>query len=812
MGLHHEEAGIVGGLEQWRSRLEGYAERLREEASQGEQAEEISDARASAMRGEATSAENALEFINRLAKDLRIPQDTVTWSEFSAWATGLLDLYLDRRIPEAELSARDRIREVLESLRGAESVDPHTTLEVFRQTVEEALAAPMGHQGVTGQGVFVSGFAAASGMTFDAAWLVGMIEGATPPVVRPDPLLPRPTGGLRAASPAGKSASPGRDTTIFRPSPARGNGCCRTPGPTASSQRQAFPSRWFLEQATELEGTRVNTGDLPRLHSREWVSVNESAMHALSGVGEDALADAYDYNRSRLLQWRNDGRSLRDHPLSLQGMLAGASRLTQQRFQERLTEFDGNLSGVAPSSRFVGRLSETPVSATSLESWATCPYRYFLSHILHLGALETPEEITTISARDRGTMVHDILKRFLEESQSAGETPPPGESWSDASRQPLMRIAGEEFRKTEAKGIVGSPLLWRIATLDVRDDLEAFLEADAGVRAGHGTAQTMPEASFGFGGTSPTVQDPETGMLFRGRIDRLDLSDDGTSALVIDYKTGSPRSYRRLAEDAIDQGKRLQLGIYSLAARSIFPGAEEIRAAYWFTTTGANPRFAPPELLQPGRRRRRRTIPDRRVRHRGGHQERRVSGQPRSTRQHGGPLRAGKLPLLRIRLPLSIPESRSLGTQEVRSSVVRLPFSVQRRSCQRRRGRIAMNAPAEASGPAQFQPRDHKDRDKILDCLDDTLFVEASAGTGKTSSLVGAHRQPGGRPERPPWTASRPSPSPKPPPRSSGTASARTWRRPATTRPAARRSATAAGGASPTWTRRPSAPSTPSPP
>ena len=48
-----------------------------------------------------------------------------------------------------------------------------------------------------------------------------------------------------------------------------------------------------------------------------------------------------------------------------------------------------------------------------------------------------------------------------------------------------------------------------------------------------------------------------------------------------------------------------------------------------------------------------------------------------------------------------------------------------------------MNAPAEASGPAQFQPRDHKDRDKILDCLDDTLFVEASAGTGKTSSLVG---------------------------------------------------------------------------
>ena len=38
---------------------------------------------------------------------------------------------------------------------------------------------------------------------------------------------------------------------------------------------------------------------------------------------------------------------------------------------------------------------------------------------------------------------------------------------------------------------------------------------------------------------------------------------------------------------------------------------------------------------------------------------------------------------------------------------------------------------------AQFTPRDAEDRRIILESLDETLFVEASAGTGKTTSLVG---------------------------------------------------------------------------
>ena len=39
--------------------------------------------------------------------------------------------------------------------------------------------------------------------------------------------------------------------------------------------------------------------------------------------------------------------------------------------------------------------------------------------------------------------------------------------------------------------------------------------------------------------------------------------------------------------------------------------------------------------------------------------------------------------------------------------------------------------------PTAFTPRDQPARERIINSLDETLFVEAGAGTGKTTSLVG---------------------------------------------------------------------------
>ena len=47
-----------------------------------------------------------------------------------------------------------------------------------------------------------------------------------------------------------------------------------------------------------------------------------------------------------------------------------------------------------------------------------------------------------------------------------------------------------------------------------------------------------------------------------------------------------------------------------------------------------------------------------------------------------------------------------------------------------------MTAPTTPASSSGFEPIDQKVRKRIANDLDETLFVEASAGTGKTTSLV----------------------------------------------------------------------------
>ena len=586
-------AGIVSGPGQWRDYLQRYSHDLANNAERRLGKGEISEGRAGQMRYEAAASRNALAFVELLAEDVTPPDAGSTWTSHCEWARKLMDTYLSRDLSESDGQAAVRIEEFLSALSSADSIDPATDLETFRRTAQEALRAPIGQLGPTGSGVFVSNFATAAGMSFDAVWLVGMIEGAVPPAVRPDPLLPE----------SGWLAAGGISRTAQRVAKERGDylsALSSTPRRTlsypvadGSSQRQSYPSRWFLEQASALEGRQVYTGELAGLGERPWLTTTISSELAISGAADTALADQHDYVMRRLLQWRNGGQRLQEHPLVREGAPGRAVRAGRSRNLRRFTEFDGNLSRAIASGGFQLAPSTSPVSATSLEAWATCPFRYFLGQVLRLSALESPEETATISALERGTLMHDILEEFTRETIGAGKLPAPGESWGPEGRSRLEHITQSRFREAEQRGVTGRPLLWDLAKQEILDDLETFLEEDANVRALYGTARMMAEADFGTGGDSPVVEDPETGLFFRGRIDRIDLSSDGTAALVIDYKTGSPGPYGGLDKDVIDRGKRLQLGVYSMAARRFFPEATQVLATYWFTRTAARPRFAP---------------------------------------------------------------------------------------------------------------------------------------------------------------------------------------------------------------------------
>ena len=584
-------AGVVGGLEQWRTRLAAYSRRMEDEAREGEENGEITEVRAANMRAEAEAATRLLAFMEALAEAVTPPPSGSTWSVYCAWAKRVLDSYVSTLAPSDRPDVTERlerqmesIERALEELRSADSIRPPTSTDEFLRALTDALQAPAGHLGATGKGVFVSSFRTAFGMEFDIVWVVGMIEGGTPPAIRPDPLLPEGYDrSMPVSDRAERQAADERYAYLSALSSAPRR-VLSYPVADSSSRREAHPSRWLLEQASALAEQPVHSRTLPTYASQPWLTINVSGRHALATATDDSLADTLDYNLHRLLSWTAQGRRAVEHPLAAAGTLFRSNRMRRQRSSAALTEYDGNLSAIAVNARFGRSLNASPISPTRLENWAACPFKYFLSYVLRLGALENPVDTATISPLENGNLIHKILEKFISESSdsiiAAGET----QDRETVERQSLLQIAEEEFKKAEDNGVTGKPLLWKMEKLNIREDLLSFLREDRNLRRREGILRTEVEAKFGYGGATPEVLDGETELRFRGSIDRLDVTRAPAGALVIDYKTGSSFPYRNLGDDPIDAGKHLQLGVYSLAARHLTPETSHVKAAYWFVT------------------------------------------------------------------------------------------------------------------------------------------------------------------------------------------------------------------------------------
>ena len=611
------KAGVVSGVAQWTERLERYASETQRSSLARERKGEISEAQTAQLMAEVRAARNLARFILNLASDLEPPQQParesspvptavgVAWEEYSNWVKRLLDRYLVRpeRMPGHEQAALDRVRDILTGLASVGEVQPSPTLELFRETLVEALQAPVGHFGVTGQGVFVGPIAAASAMNFDIVHIVGMIEGAVPSYTGDDPLIPdraRQAAGGKAEGLPLRQARLAEDRHAFLSALASASEAVLSyPRADPAGQRAHYPSRWFTEQASVIEDSPVYASGLWSLGNRDWLTIIPSMEQSLLSVAGAAPADLHDYDVERLWQWKRSGHRIGEHPLASSGALAKSLALGRGRYADRsLTAWDGNVSGAVERAGFARRLEESPLSPTSLEQWAGCPFRYFLSRVLGISALEDPEDIFSISAMDKGSLVHRILEEFIAAVQEAGSMPLRGEPWTAQHRESLVRIAKANFQLAESEGKTGRALMWQLEQVDILHDLYTFLEADTSLRARYGLSPAYLEAKFGMDGDSWPAPELELDGLppvrFRGIIDRVD-SDAKGDMLVMDYKTGSSGPYSGLKSDPTDGGRHLQLAVYSLAARNASGANASVRAAYWFVSSRGRFEFAPPE-------------------------------------------------------------------------------------------------------------------------------------------------------------------------------------------------------------------------
>jgi RecB family exonuclease/superfamily I DNA/RNA helicase len=208
-----------------------------------------------------------------------------------------------------------------------------------------------------------------------------------------------------------------------------------------------------------------------------------------------------------------------------------------------------------PGSLATGERAE--FSVTELDDYLKCPYAYYVKHLLRISPLEEVSE--DISALDRGSKAHAVLRRFYEEWKE----PVTAEN-RDKARGLLAALADREF-SAEADTFRNR----REKDLFVTVMAERFLDA---------------EEAFWMQGFRPAYLEQKIGSFklaltdgteaeVHGKIDRIDVDENG-NFIIVDYKTGDYPESKKGIEQRI-----FQLPIYAMMAQRVLSGDAATRPA-----------------------------------------------------------------------------------------------------------------------------------------------------------------------------------------------------------------------------------------
>jgi hypothetical protein len=553
-------AGVVAGGD-WAPRLAVFATDLRARAHEADQDER--EQLAEHLRRDAERAGELATFVSGLQTDLSTLTETASWAAMVDATRALVSKYLGDerhrwRWPEEEQQAADRVEEALDRLAGLDALGGAApSVEVFRRTLDGELETSLRRIGHLGDGVLVGPATLAIGLELDRLIMLGLAEGAFPPRRLEDSLLPddeRRVAGGELALRAEKVDDDHRH--LLAAMAAAGQTTLYFPRGDLRRQGDRSASRWLLADAARLSGRdTVFTEDLAELEG-PWLRMVPSYAAGLARLSFPATAQEF-----RLATMHADPAPV----IEADPILAAGVELARGRRSQEFTRFDGNLAGLAlPDFTAAGT-----TSATRLEAWAACPHAFLMRYLLSVEVVEDPEPKLEMDALDKGSLIHEILERFIAEQIDAGRSGP----WTGAERDGLMAIAEDVFTGYCERGVTGRPMFWRRDRVRIVADLARFATEDDG----------RPLATeLDFDGVDYPLPDGRT-VRFRGSIDRVD--DTGPdSAKVTDYKSGGTRQYDGLSPlDPHQRGTHLQLAVYGTAARQVL-GRRDVEAGYWFIT------------------------------------------------------------------------------------------------------------------------------------------------------------------------------------------------------------------------------------
>lgn len=564
--LATRELGICKGTQEW-SRLERYSDRDLVVSRI------LNDNSPRIITIAAAQTRQLTHIFNTLRNDLATLPEKAAWSDYVGVWHELLGKYLglgaahESALPTAEERLGTEILAVLDRMGGLNSVQADVSLNYFCHTFQQWLI----HSNVAlrtddTNGVAVLNATAARGLSFRILFLLGLNEGEFPRTIREDAFLRDQEREIFERD-LGFKVNPklagfDEEKLIFTllAGAARERLYCLFQRADESGRARA-PS-WYL---TELKRA---------LGSESGAQVCESTIPR--SIADKA--NTHPYRREDLLLPEELavrlGLAGRDATSLLGGfdLLANVYRQGRQAVERLdlssspLDAFDGI---VKPLGKFWDNFSQRGLTPTALETYGRCPFQFFARYVLGLERLERPEEIMGPKPADFGELGHVILKIFYQQLMDQGDFI---DKRSGVDRQAVIAAAAQRAcAEYAATNPVGYPLAWEGLQENLTEVLGQVVSQDLEELSSSGWMPAALEinAQAQLGTEWP---EPLSGLMIRGRMDRVDCNRKHNRLRVIDYKFklgGSATALDRDLYRAALRGERLQPVFYSLLGKQL---------------------------------------------------------------------------------------------------------------------------------------------------------------------------------------------------------------------------------------------------
>jgi len=576
------DAAVIGGADRWRRRLDGLAREWElgvEEAAR----EEPDSPRIKALRRDLEALSGLRDFA------LPIIERMASWPETATWPNWLERL---EGLAPAVLANPDRVLAVIAGARAMAALDPVTLAEV-RDVLHDRLSDLQVPPPTSRFGrVFVGTPEAARGRAFDVVFVPGLAERVFPQRAREDPLLlDVARRAVQGDDSDGALACTGDRLTEERLRLRLAVGAATRrlfasfPSLEAATARDRLPSLYLLDLHHSVTGAIPDYEEITHI-----ASAASGARLAWPAPAEPSAAiDPVEHDLARLhqlLQARDaaarKGRAR--YLLDVNAALARSLRSRYARGRRAWSPHDGIVLDAAERAHLGQfRLLARPYSASALQRFAACPYRFYLASILRLEPTKTPVAVQTLDPLTKGRLMHEAIaactRTLLERAawpRSPGDLPTAVEVL-DATLEDIAGRYHDELAPAVER-------LWHDEVGSIRADLRGWLARVA--ESGEPWQPAFVELGFGFSSAGLDAESRrdavalDGGWQLHGVVDLVERRPGATGLRVTDYKTGRKPVERGTV---VGQGNSLQPVLYGLAMEAALH-EPVIESRLWFCT------------------------------------------------------------------------------------------------------------------------------------------------------------------------------------------------------------------------------------